>query len=688
MELTLNSHKSTPTLCLNMIVKNESKIITRLFDSVSPIIDCYCICDTGSTDNTVELITEYFEKKNIPGKVVREPFKNFCHNRNFAMRSCMGMSDYILLLDADMILEVRPNFNKNKLRDYDSCFILQGNEGFYYQNLRVVKNNGLYNYVGVTHEYIDTPGGDRKNTFKKDELFILDVGDGGAKSDKYERDVKLLTQGIIDEPNNVRYYFYLANSYYDSGKYEDAIANYTKRIEMGGWIEELFYSYYRIGFCYHKMGKIPDAIFNWTLSFDLYPDRLEGIYEVIKHYRWIGKQRMALIYYEAAKKILDKKNNRDSYLFLHNEVYTHKIYFELTILGSWVGIKNINNETVAVFNNSHDGSEVNNLLGNMKFYKDILIPSKKIVMTNEQMIDVNGVPTKFFSSSSCLIKDPNSDGYLMNVRYVNYYINDGGGYLYCDRWIITVNRYAELDADLNVKTDKWFDLVFDDRRYIGIEDVRIFADCKTSKLLFMGTGFHSRNQIGIVNGDYDITKGSLVSREIVPSFNQSDCEKNWVFVEFQNETHVIYNWHPLQLCKVDESTNTLNLVATGEMPRIFSRARGSSNGFRYSKKVGEVEPKSAGNMKIDIEESEVWFVLHLVSYESPRHYYHMIAVFDDNMKLKRYSAPFKFEGDCIEYCIGLVVEDDRVLMTYSNWDRTTKIGVYDKSYIDKMIKYT
>ena len=67
----------SPTLCLNMIVKNESKIITRLFDSVINIIECYCICDTGSTDNTVELIKTYFESKNIPGTIVNEPFKNF-----------------------------------------------------------------------------------------------------------------------------------------------------------------------------------------------------------------------------------------------------------------------------------------------------------------------------------------------------------------------------------------------------------------------------------------------------------------------------------------------------------------------------------------------------------------------------------------------------------------------------------
>jgi len=66
-----------PSICLNMIVKNESKIITRMLESVSSIIDCYCICDTGSTDDTLEVISTFFKNKNIPGKIVIEPFKNF-----------------------------------------------------------------------------------------------------------------------------------------------------------------------------------------------------------------------------------------------------------------------------------------------------------------------------------------------------------------------------------------------------------------------------------------------------------------------------------------------------------------------------------------------------------------------------------------------------------------------------------
>jgi hypothetical protein len=119
------------------------------------------------------------------------------------------------------------------------------------------------------------------------------------------------------------------------------------------------------------------------------------------------------------------------------------------------------------------------------------------------------------------------------------------------------------------------------------------------------------------------------------------------------------------------------------MPKIFSHARGSSCGFKYSKKM----TNNNGNIVITYEESEIWFVVHMVSYENPRHYYHIIAVFDENMQLLRYSAPFKFEGEPIEYCLSVVVEDDRVLLNFSSWDRTTKLGVYDKEYIEGLLKY-
>lgn len=146
-----------PKLALNMIVKNESKIITRLFDSLDGIIDCYCICDTGSTDNTVELITNYFLAKGIPGQVIVEPFKNFEYNRTFALQACKGCentvaADYILLMDADMVLERGPQFDATQfklgLQKADVFHLFQGNDRFSYKNVRIVKNHLDISYWG------------------------------------------------------------------------------------------------------------------------------------------------------------------------------------------------------------------------------------------------------------------------------------------------------------------------------------------------------------------------------------------------------------------------------------------------------------------------------------------------------------------------------------------------------------
>ena len=51
-----------PSICLNSIVKNESAVILRMLQSVESIVDTYCICDTGSTDNTIELIKGFFDE--------------------------------------------------------------------------------------------------------------------------------------------------------------------------------------------------------------------------------------------------------------------------------------------------------------------------------------------------------------------------------------------------------------------------------------------------------------------------------------------------------------------------------------------------------------------------------------------------------------------------------------------------
>jgi len=657
---------SIPTLCLNMIVKNESNIIQRLLDSVVDIIDTYCICDTGSTDNTIEIITNYFNNKNIQGKIVQEPFINFEHNRNFALKSCLGMSDYILLMDADMQLKLG-TFSKQNLSEYDAFQVLQGNDDFFYNNVRIIKNDGIAKYIGVTHEYMSTPNTYKIHTISKQELFINDIGDGGAKNDKFERDVRLLENSLLNDPKNERTHFYLANSYFDNGQFDKAIDIYNKRIALGGWDQEVWYSYYRIGISYKKLNRINDAIITWLDGYNYYPHRLENLYEIIHHYRNTSKHKLVYKLYEICKQTLEQKHQIHNYLFLYNSVYTYLLYYEYSIIAAYIGIKNINNEIIQILNNSKEDSLNYNLFSNMKFYKDILKPIEVIDKFDGSVeFLLNDELCNYKSSSSCLIPNKDAPGYHMNIRYVNYYITDNGSYLNCDKNIATVNRYIELDSNFNITNDKYFKETDTTRRYVGIEDIKIYNDEFTNQKLFIGTGFHKSNNIGIVSGVYDTNRDMLEHNELYTSFSNNACEKNWVYTPYNNSTHIIYDWHPLKICKLNQ--NVISVVKEQPMPHIFKYIRGSTCGVKSN--------------------NEIWFITHLVSYEEPRHYYHMFVVFDESMKLLRYSAPFKFEGTPIEYCLGFIIEDNRVLINYSCWDRTTRIGVYDKTYLNSITKYT
>ena len=319
--------KHVPTLCLNMIVKNESLIIKRMLDSVIDIIDSYCICDTGSTDNTISVIKNYFIDKNIKGKIINKEFVNFEYNRNFSLEQCEGMSDYILLMDADMTL-VNNGFDKKTLSAHDFYYIIQEKKNMRYGNIRIIKNNELGKYNGVTHEFIEIKNLASYKTLSKNTLYINDLDDGGCKNDKYERDIKLLSTALIDDPNNSRYMFYLANCYYDTKQYKLCIDTYLKRIVMGGWVQEIWFSYYMIGVSYMILNECDKSIFYHLEGYNCFPKRIENLFEIIKYYVKNEKYNVAKLYYDIAENILDNLTEQETntYLFFMNPIYDTKLY--------------------------------------------------------------------------------------------------------------------------------------------------------------------------------------------------------------------------------------------------------------------------------------------------------------------------------------------------------------------------
>ena len=53
------------------------------------------------------------------------------------------------------------------------------------------------------------------------------------------------------------------------------------------------------------------------------------------------------------------------------------------------------------------------------------------------------------------------------------------------------------------------------------------------------------------------------------------------------------------------------------------------------------------------------------------------------MEIKRWSNLFKYEGEKIEYSLGLIVEEERIIISYSKWDSTPAIAVYDKKKVEE-----
>lgn len=382
-------------ICLCMIVKNEEKILSRLLESVIPYVDAISIVDTGSTDNTVNIIksinksplANIAKHKPLPVNCTVVPWKNFGYNRTRSFFETVAYchklgwnlgSSYALLLDADMVLKVHDG-NQQPFANLTrhGYHIKQKTSSLSYVNTRLCRLDRPWRSVGVTHEYwghiapppkltssqlknvingkdinndtnIDDESKESKDDKQEEEfatrldlltgVWIHDISDGGSKHDKFERDIKLLTQGLIDEPKNSRYVFYLAESYRNNKQFDLAIEHYHKRITMRGWAEEVWYSHYCIGRCYECL-KDEDNLNKWYwLAYIYRSERVESLLKLCKYYRIKGDYCQAYGIAKLGKDIVDAKplSQMKERLFVDIETYTYGFDYELSILRYYV----------------------------------------------------------------------------------------------------------------------------------------------------------------------------------------------------------------------------------------------------------------------------------------------------------------------------------------------------------------
>jgi glycosyltransferase involved in cell wall biosynthesis len=285
------SVQAKQTVCLNMIVKDESQVIKRCLDSVIPIIDYWVIVDTGSKDGTQDIIKKHL--KGIPGKLYQRRWKNFGENRSEAYELAKGKADYILFMDADDILKFEGEMALPKLTK-DLYHMWRGPEGHSYIKPQIVKASLPWKWVGVTHEYLDSPLAYSSDTLTNIKYVSCDGGARSQDPKKFYKNIALLEEGLKQEPNNVRYVFYLAESYHDARENGKSLEWYQKRIAMGGWPEEVFWSHYRIASLMEELELAPNLVIEAYKNAHQYrPHRVEPIYSLADLYNRQGDHAKA-----------------------------------------------------------------------------------------------------------------------------------------------------------------------------------------------------------------------------------------------------------------------------------------------------------------------------------------------------------------------------------------------------------
>ncbi|WP_405478889.1 glycosyltransferase [Streptomyces sp. NBC_00009] len=314
-----------PSICLCMIVKNESSVIERCLASVRDLIDTWVISDTGSTDGTQKLIRTSLQ--GIPGELHEEPWVNFGHNRSLNVAHARGRADFLLLLDADLVIR-----RDGPLPPLTSDSYMLRHEGSTeYRIKRLVRGDLPWRYEGVTHEYLTADQDHEQENL--DALVIEDYADGGSKHDKFERDARLLSAELERDPTNTRTVFYLAQTMRDMGRKDEAIALYERRAEMGGWGEEVYFALLQAGVLRADSGNWPGAMDALSRAWESRPERLEACYELSARLRTMGRYHSA---HAVVRSVLDREPP-DDLLFIQPWVYHWGLLFEFSITSYWVG---------------------------------------------------------------------------------------------------------------------------------------------------------------------------------------------------------------------------------------------------------------------------------------------------------------------------------------------------------------
>lgn len=653
------------TIALCMIVRDEAAIVERCLASVEPLIDTWVICDTGSSDRTPDAIRDAL--RDIPGQLHFSEWRDFGINRSELMQLARGAADYLLLLDADHTLRATASLPPLTA----DAYLVRHSGLLEYAVPRLVRGDRPWRFEGSTHEYLAAEG-----AFTQDRLAALvvdDHADGSARSEKLKRDRRLLERDLRRDPRDARATFYLAQTCLDLGDVERASELYQRRIELGGWDEEVFYAALQAG---RAMAlRDPEVAVPLLIEASrLRPSRAEPLYELARVCRFLRRYRDA---YDYAVRGLELPYP-DDVLFVHRPVYEWGLRFEYAVAAYWLGeTQTALDENESLLQSANLPAEIRAAVeenrdfclsrleqGGGRATRARRRPGALERLANlapgtelgEIRLDVSPEWPQFNPT----IASDGKGGARMIVRTANYLLEEGGWYRFLDPdgVIRTVNYLVELDNSLAVRRVR--PLVG------GPEDgglatrVQGYEDCRLVQLgerWFATATTRDRNpeelcQVALLAleealvADVKVLRGPVEGRH----------EKNWMPFVRDGALLFVYSCRPTVVFACDTATGGLDLCARHP---AFSGAvsfRGGSQGVAV-----------AGGFLFVVHEAGV--------ADGARSYSHRFVLVDEMYRLHALSPPFRFATAGVEFCAGLTRHASDFVLSFGVRDRAAGLAV-------------
>jgi glycosyltransferase involved in cell wall biosynthesis len=285
-----------PLVCLNMIVKNEAHVINRALDSAALHVDRTVIVDTGSTDGTLAIL---HRRQRLGDSVATATWSDFGTNREHALTVARDSGcEFVFFLDADDTVEFDADFEWPPVEHLRS--VAWANVDVLYGTIRydrkaLINTAANCHWHDVLHEYMacTTPSGQLDPNVLQLKGVRIRVHSGGARSrdpDKYLKDAALLEAELAKNPQHSRYAFYLAQSYRDAGRPEQALKAYERRANMSvGFAHEVYEALLEAALLHIKLKHDRDdidAAFQAAYRFDI--KRWEAVYYWADYYRTLA----------------------------------------------------------------------------------------------------------------------------------------------------------------------------------------------------------------------------------------------------------------------------------------------------------------------------------------------------------------------------------------------------------------